>query len=267
MVMSTLHSRNDFETSAFMDEEIVFSSFCHRIEAARLFGRVLTITGKHGVWREQVQAIDNALVAFLHHLPASKRETEIVRVPNDIDGLVFQTHLIIQYATILLHFPRSDLASFGSLAADISGSSTSKIVCPCTRQQVHSVKTIDASRAISMLATLRIPTHRHTPLSIYPLVMCAMVQLSLCRSYMDISEHLEHHWDYVELILGMLKSMGQYWSTAQVLHQALKTRALRLFQSAHNALGTAQQENSGVDTTIVPGQATDGGEIGVDDPI
>lgn len=96
MVMSTLHSRNDFETSAFMDEEIVFSSFCHRIEAARLFGRVLTITGKHGVWREQ---------------------------------------------------------------------------------------------------------------------------------------------------------------------------ALRLFQSAHNALGPAQQENSGVDTTIVPGQATDGGEIGVDDPI
>lgn len=268
MAMSTLHSRNDFERSAFVDEEVVFSSFCYRIEAARLLGRVLTITGRHGVQREQVQAIDNALVAFLHHLPPSKRETEIVRVPNDTDVLILQTHMIIQYATILLHFPRSDLMSLGPLAADISGSSTSKFVCPCTRQQVHSVKAIDASRAISMLATFRVPIQRHTALSIYPLVMCAMVQLSLCRSDRDIPEHLEHHWDCIKLILGVLKSMGQYWSTAQLLHRALKTRALRQFQNAqNNAVDSAQQESSTVDATTALVQATNGGEIRVEDTI
>jgi hypothetical protein len=50
-------SRNHFENSAYMNDDIVFSPFTYRIEAVRLLGRVLTITGKHNVQRERVQAI------------------------------------------------------------------------------------------------------------------------------------------------------------------------------------------------------------------
>lgn len=241
MPVFTAYSRSDFENRVFIEEDITFSSSSYRIEATRLLGRVLTITGKHGVQRERVQSIDNALTAFLHHLPPCKRETEIVKTSGDIDGLMFQTHTIVQYATILLHFPRGDLVPLGPIAAEISGDSTAKFVCPCTRQHVHSVKAIDASKAISMLATFRIPIQKHTPLFIYPLVLCAMVQLSLCTSHRNDPEILEHHRDCVKLILGVLKSMGEYWATAQVLLRALKKRALRVFRNG--AGDAAQQEN------------------------
>ncbi|KAJ4373772.1 hypothetical protein N0V83_002511 [Neocucurbitaria cava] len=87
MCLPSSASRDDFENSVFADEETVFSSFCYRIEAVRLLGRVLSITGEHGVQREQVQAADNALAAFLHHLPPTKREPEIIFISGVLKSL------------------------------------------------------------------------------------------------------------------------------------------------------------------------------------
>jgi hypothetical protein len=239
-------SREDFESNVFADEETTFPSFCYRIEAVRLLGRVLTITGAHGVHRDQVQAADNALAAFLHHLPPSKSESEIVNTYGELDELMFQAHMVIQYATILLHFPRGDLASPVPFAMDVPGGNSAKFLCPCTRQHVHSTKAIDASKTLTMLAAFRIPVQRHTPFFVYPLALSAVVQLSVSTMHSRSSSTcLEQHRDRIKLILGLLKSLSRYWSIAETILRALKKVALAVFQPSHNEhTGPIQQDGS-----------------------
>ncbi|KAF2122260.1 hypothetical protein BDV96DRAFT_482697 [Lophiotrema nucula] len=254
MCTLTPASRDDFESSVFADDEIVFSSFCYRVEAVRLLGRVLTITGSHGVHRDKVQAVDNALAAFLHHLPASKSESEIVNTYGELDELMFQAHTIIQYATILLHFPRGDLASPGPFTTDVPGNNGVKFVCPCTRQHVHSIKAIDASKALSMLAAFRTPVQRHSPFVVYPLALAAIVQLSTSMIHSKGSNFcLEQHHDRITLILGVLKSLGRIWPIAEVVVRALKKVARSVFHPSRTEnLDPIQQEDvvaNGMDTS------------------
>ncbi|KAG9195049.1 hypothetical protein G6011_00169 [Alternaria panax] len=208
----------DFHGNVFAEEEKVFSSFCYRIEAVRLLGRVLTITGKHGVDRDLVQAVDNALAAFLYHLPRSKSEAEISNTFGDLDELMLQAHTIIQWSTILLHYPRGDLISPELLTHDVLGANCTKLLCPCNRQHIHSVKAIEASKIISMLAALRSTTQRHTPLFVYPLALAAVVQLSIGAMHDKSSRRcLDQHSDRVKLLLGVLKSMSRQWPAAGIV--------------------------------------------------
>ena len=223
----------EFHGNVFAEEEKVFSSFCYRIEAVRLLGRVLTITGKHGVDRDLVQAVDNALAAFLYHLPRSKSEAEISNTFGDLDELMFQAHTIIQWSTILVHYPRGDLISSDLLTQDVLGANCTKLLCPCNRQHIHSVKAIEASKTIAMLAALRTPTQKHTPLFVYPLALAAVVQLSIGAMH-DKSPRrcLDQHADRVKLLLGVLKSMSRQWSAAGIVLRTLKRVASAVFRSS-----------------------------------
>jgi len=223
----------EFHGNVFAEEEKVFSSFCYRIEAVRLLGRVLTITGKHGVDRDLVQAVDNALAAFLYHLPRSKSEAEISNTFGDLDELMFQAHTIIQWSTILVHYPRGDLISSDLLTQDVLGANCTKLLCPCNRQHIHSVKAIEASKTLAMLAALRTPTQKHTPLFVYPLALAAVVQLSIGAMH-DKSPRrcLDQHADRVKLLLGVLKSMSRQWSAAGIVLRTLKRVASAVFRSS-----------------------------------
>jgi hypothetical protein len=224
-------SRADFDASVFSNDEMVFSSFCYRIEAVRLLGRILTLTSAHGVHRDRVQAVDNALAAFIHHLPTSKSEPEIINTYGELDELMFQAHVVIQYATILLHFPRSDLSSPVSFTNVVPGSNATKLICPCERQRVHSIKAIEASKSLSMLAAFRAPVQSHSPFFVYALALGAVVQLSVSAIHSKSSRHcLEQHYDRVKLMLGVLKSFGKYWFVAGVVLRALNKMALVVFQ-------------------------------------
>ncbi|KAL5114896.1 hypothetical protein ACEQ8H_007214 [Pleosporales sp. CAS-2024a] len=238
-------TRADFESSIFSDQDMVFSSSCYRIEAVRLLGRVLAIAGAHGVHRDRVQAIDNALAAFIHHLPSCKSQPEIINTYGELDELMFQTHLIIQYATILLHFPRSDLTSPAAFTNVVPGTNSAKLVCPCNHQRIHSIKAIDASKTLSMLAALRSPVHRHTPFFIWTLALGATVQLAVSAMHSKSSRNcLEEHCDRVKLMLGVLKSCSRYWFTAKVVLRALNRMALPVFEPLRQGLPktTAQQD-------------------------
>jgi hypothetical protein len=226
----------DFHGNVFAEEEKVFSSFCYRIEAVRLLGRVLTITGKHGVDRDLVQAVDNALAAFLYHLPRSKSEAEISNTFGDLDELMLQAHTIVQWSTILLHYPRGDLISPDLLTHDVLGANCTKLLCPCNRQHIHSVKAIEASKTISMLAALRSTTQKHTPLFVYPLALAAVVQLSIGAMHdKSTRQCLDQHSDRVKLLLGVLKSMSRQWSAAGIVLRTLKRVASAVFRTSCSA--------------------------------
>ncbi|KAH7408599.1 hypothetical protein DE146DRAFT_605246 [Phaeosphaeria sp. MPI-PUGE-AT-0046c] len=237
-------SREDFENSTFSNDDIIFSSFCYRIEAVRLLGRVLAITGTHAVHRDRVQAADNALAAFIHHLPPSKSEPEIINTYGELDELMFQTHAIMQYAIMLLHFPRSDLSSSISTTNAVPGGNGGKIVCPCSRQRVHAAKAIEASKAICMLAALRSSIQGHCPFFIHCLALGAVVQMSVSANHSRGSVHcLEQHYERVKLMLGVLKSFSRNWAIAGVMLRALNKMASVIFQPLRqHATGISQQD-------------------------
>ena len=245
---------DDFHSSVFAEEEKIFSSFCYRIEAVRLLGRVLTITGTHGVHRDLVQAVDNALAAFTHHLPRSKSEAEIVNTFGELDELMFQAHTLVQYSTILLHFPRGDLISPDPITQDVPGGNCTKLLCPCNRQHVHSIKAVEASKTISMLAALRTPVQRHSPFFVYPLALAAVVQLSIGAIHARSSSGcLEQHSDRVKLMLGVLKSLGRHWSAADVVLRTLKKVASAVFRRRRIEFPYSMRQDepmdSGIDTS------------------
>lgn len=82
----------------FADEEIAFSSFCYKIEAVRIIGRVLAVAGTSEASPDGVQAVDNAIATWRHHLPEQK--AEILDDYGEVDLTLFQAHVFIQLASV-----------------------------------------------------------------------------------------------------------------------------------------------------------------------
>ncbi|CAD0050257.1 unnamed protein product [Aureobasidium pullulans] len=133
-------SLEQFDMRLFADEEIQFSSFAYRIEAARILARVLSVAGTQ--YEDQVQVVDNALAGWIHGLPQIK--ADVVNSYNVVDEMLFQGHMIIQCATIYLHLPRSDLLNTLPVTANIVCAERGRHMSPASTQHMHSVKATNA---------------------------------------------------------------------------------------------------------------------------
>ncbi|KKY18556.1 putative c6 transcription factor [Phaeomoniella chlamydospora] len=220
-------SFSQFNRRYFVDDDINFSSFCYRIDAVRILARVLALTANQEVNDDEVQAVDNALAGWVLHLPYTK--SEIINTFGEVDEILFQAHMIIQYANIYLHFPRSNLLHTLAANADITGSQKDLKAPPTSTQHIHTVKAIEASKHLSNLAALRLPNQRHTPFFICGLVLGAVVQLSACSAHNG--RCAEQHRDRIILILGVLKSLRRTWSLTRIVCQQLKKVAVEVFES------------------------------------
>ncbi|RDW87813.1 hypothetical protein BP5796_03507 [Coleophoma crateriformis] len=242
-------SVSQFDGRLFADDEIQFSSFCYRIEAVRILARVLALTGAREVHQDQVQAVDNALAGWAHHLPPTK--ADIINTFGEVDEILFQAHMIIQYASIFLHFPRSNLLSTLAATADIAGGQRDIHVSPTSTQHTHAIKATEASKQLSNLAALRLPVQNHTPFFICGLVLSAVVQLSACSVH--AGNCLEQHRDRVTLIIGVLKSLSRTWQFSQVVLQQIKKVAAEVFNVGCSKSKEPQQaatHDSGIDTSV-----------------
>lgn len=236
-----------FDSRLFADDELQFSSFCYRIEAARILARVLALTGAREVHQDQVQAVDNALAGWAHHLPPAK--VDIINTLGEVDEILFQAHMIIQYASIFLHFPRSNLLSTLAATADIAGGQRDIHVSPTSTQHTHAIKATEASKQLSNLAALRLPVQNHTPFFICGLVLGAIVQLSACSVH--AGNCLEQHRDRVTLIIGVLKSLSRTWTFSQVVLQQIKKVAAEVFNIGDAKSNCPQQAAArGVDASV-----------------
>jgi hypothetical protein len=248
-----------FDARLFSEEgdELQFSSYCYRIDAVRILGRVISVSRaqhEHEPHPDEVQAVDNALVGWIHHLPAGK--SEIIDTYGELDEMIFQARMIISYASIYLHGPRSDLnlPAVAELACGQSDGHTS----PTETQHMHAIIATDASKQLSSLAALRSPVRRHTPLFICALVLSAMVQLSACVVHhpargRQLCTH-ELHRDRVGLVVGVLKSLTQTWALAQ--------NALRLIRKvARDVLEEPSLANGDTNRTSCPQTMTTPGGV------
>lgn len=211
----------DFKRRVFAPEETVFSSFSYRIEATTILCRALVLNRLRDYHRDHLQAVENALVSWINHLPPKK--LDIVDSYGNIDEMMFQAHMTIAYATMLLHLPRSDLQPVLSQADDQFWPVASRHLASTLNRPIHSIKATEASRRISDAISLCPNVPKHTPFAIPALALCGMIQLATTIKHTE--ECFDHHYNRVTLILGCLKSTKRIWGLADSAYNRLRTSA------------------------------------------
>lgn len=239
-----------FADRHFAEEEVDFSSYCYRIEAVQILARVLSIANTEA-HPDEVQAIDNSLAAWSHYVPSEKRD--IISNSGEIDELLFQAHMLIHWATILLHMPRSELLSIHPATADIFCAKGDKQMASTDTKHAHASKATDASKELSNLAALRCPVQKHTPFFICALVIASVVQLAACT--LHNCRCMYQHRDRITLVVGLLKSLGSNWACAGSVLVKIKRIAAKVLKSEHCTMTAASTQcdsctDSGLGTSI-----------------
>jgi len=205
------------------------------------------------------------IAGWMHHLPPGKEE--IINGQGQADEMLFQAHMIMQYASIVLHYPRSNLVSTLPAAAETPCNKKEKHFSPVSTQHTHAIKATESSIQLSNLATLPLPIRGHTPLFICGLVLSSIVQLSACSV---LPQHQQEHYrDRINLIIGALKSLSQTWAVSQMVLQQIKKLAATVL-TTHAQLSPApfgSAANTAIDfsalsETIDPGDMDWTGIIG-----
>ncbi|KAL2009369.1 hypothetical protein VTN00DRAFT_7563 [Thermoascus crustaceus] len=212
---------SQFDDRVFADEEMDFSSFSHRIEAVRILGRVVALQDTREGQQDMVEAIDARIASWFHHLPESKSEP--MRPDGSVDEMMFQATMIINGASIYLHFPRSDLLSSPAVAAEVICGHQGPYMTPAFSHHVHAMKAVKAASEISNLASMRQPMTKHTPFFICALVLSSIVQLA---AYSVKAGHMpDPRRDRLTLTIGVFKSLGRTWAISQSIMRQMKAVA------------------------------------------
>ncbi|KEQ90914.1 hypothetical protein AUEXF2481DRAFT_70690 [Aureobasidium subglaciale EXF-2481] len=243
-------SLSQFSDRHFAEEEVDFSSSCYRIEAVQILSRVLSIANAEA-HPDEVQAIDNSLAAWSHYVPPDKRD--LISNSGEVDELLFQAHMIIHWATILLHMPRSELLSVHPASADIFCAKGDKQMPSTDTKHAHASKATDASKELSNMAALRSPVQKHTPFFICALVIASVVQLAACT--LHNCRCMYQHRDRITLVVGLLKSLSLHWACAGSVLVKIKKIAAKVLKSDNCTMTVTSTQcdsctDSGLGTSI-----------------
>ncbi|RSL99801.1 hypothetical protein CDV31_012052 [Fusarium ambrosium] len=207
-----------FESRIYNNDDLSFSSFAYRIEAAQLFARALSIASTHEVHRDQIQNVDNLLAAWHHHLGIGKAEP--VDSTGGVDHTLLQAHALIEYTTMYLHFPRSDL--IGVIAA-ASGIKTSLDLLPTYSRSMHGIKAVEAAKRFIDLVGLESSALKHSPLMLNGLLLSCTIQLS--ASSLRPSRYSDQFHSRLCLSLGILKTLYPVWALAREVSDSIRSMA------------------------------------------
>ncbi len=246
-------SLHTFERRMFMQNETLdFSPYSYRIEAARILARVLGVSLGDESHQDDVEAVDHAIAAW--KLNTSDLSAHDSRLATHVSEMIFQAHLFVQSASILLHFPRSDLPMAVPTLRNISCAEGCERLVPTSN--LHTAKAILASKDIADLVTLPYRLESHSPLLICGMALACMVQLAAASAHCQetVFYSLQHYQDRTALLLGALTTMGRKWRVARRSAHHLKAVANVVFAIAEptGALENDSVHDSGIDMGGIP---------------
>lgn len=212
-----------FDDRVFADEDIPFSSYSYRIDAVRILGRVVKLSNSNSgqQHQEEIESVDARIASWFHHIPDSKME--LMRPDGTMDEMMFQARMIINGASIYLNFPRSDLLSSPTVAAEVICGHSGICLMPAFSHHSHAMRALNAAGEISNLAALRTPALRHTPFFICSLVLSSIVQLA--GYSVKAGQMPDPHRDRLTLTIGVFKSLGRTWAISQSIMKQIKAVA------------------------------------------
>lgn len=215
-----------FDDRVFADEDIDFSSYAYRIEAVRILGRVVLLSETTQGQQELIEAIDARIASWFHHLPESK--AELMQADGTVDEMMFQAMMVVNGASIYLHFPRSDLLSSPAVAAEVICGHPGLCMMPAFSHHAHAMKAVKAASEISTLAAMRVPVTKHTPFFICALVLSSIVQLAAYS--VKAGQMPDPRRDRLTLTIGVFKSLGRTWAISQSVMRQIKAVARDVMQ-------------------------------------
>ncbi|KAL1645494.1 hypothetical protein SLS58_003803 [Diplodia intermedia] len=166
----------EYDDSAFAEDEVEYSSFAYRIDSVRNLGKVLAVTSEDVLDFRAIETADSCLVNWMLHLPDSKREA--ISRDGQLDHMVFQAHMITDASTILLHKPRSTLDDYRSADEIRTCVKQCAPLVSTQARETHTAKCAEAARRLSHLVRLPIqPLTRLTPFFTCAVVMASVVHL------------------------------------------------------------------------------------------
>jgi hypothetical protein len=230
----------DFQKRVYDDTEEMFSSFSYRIETVRILARVLVLNGMAEPQRDQLQAVENALISWVNHLPPGK--VDVVDAYGTVDEMLLQANTTVHYASMLLHLPRSNLHPVCPDPSMVIYPAAPVRLSPVFTRHVHSIKATEASKQLSDLLSIHPRVQQYSPFIVFKLVLCAVIQLA--TSQIHAADCVEHHSNRIVLVLGCLKMLRHNWPVAQRAHQYVRRAASEAF-SHWMELGCSATGSSG----------------------
>lgn len=240
----------DFESRFFLPESIQFSAHFYRIEAVDIVRRVWPLFTRNNADPHELEAVDNAIASWPYHLP--EVSSSLSGFPGDSDRILLQAHLLVQVASIFLHFPRSNLPSSTTSAIDVT--CLSKGPPNMENSAQHAAKSIAASTELCNIASLPSVQDYHSPMAVCGYLLGCAVQLSVASQLRTRSSHqMQRYRHRVVLMLGALRCSGKAWPAAQSALQHVKPFARSVFNRAC-------QDHSADDRTLHISDPTTGNE-------
>ncbi|KAB2580894.1 Arabinanolytic transcriptional activator araR [Lasiodiplodia theobromae] len=169
----------EYDDSAFAEDDVEYSSFAYRIDSVRNLGRVLAVSSEDVLDFRAIECADSHLVNWSLHLPNSKREP--ISHDGQLDHMIFQAHMITDASTILLHKPRSTLDEYRSADEIRTCVKQCAPLVSTQSRETHTAKCTEAARRLSQLVRVMhpiLPLTKLTPFFTCAIVMASVVHLS-----------------------------------------------------------------------------------------
>jgi Fungal Zn(2)-Cys(6) binuclear cluster domain/Fungal specific transcription factor domain len=204
----------DLQNRIFAEDNHHWSSFAYEVEAVRIMHNVLQARTPDQRFNDaDVEALDASLSGFQFALPASKRD--FAERDGKIDEVLFAAHMIVHWAIILLHRPRSSLTSLGNPYETVCSNGDFP-TAPILSRATHTSKAIRAANEISKMTSIRVPLSVHTPCFTCAMSKAAMVHLpayTLETSLVAARTIKER----LQLAISALTTMGEAWPMAKMV--------------------------------------------------
>jgi hypothetical protein len=203
----------DLRNRTFSEDNYQYSSFAYQIEATYILGSVLALSpDTFAVTDPQVEGIDAAISNLLLSLPMEKRE--VVRNDGSIDECLLIAHLVIHWAAICLHRPRSTLTFIRNhyrttcTKAEAAG-------LPALAYTSHTAKALRAANAITQLAGIQPDVKMCSPVLMCGLTTAATVHLP-AYAIVDTPDQAIAIKERMQLCITALAAYGEVWPRAGI---------------------------------------------------
>ncbi|KIV79238.1 hypothetical protein PV11_06807 [Exophiala sideris] len=203
----------DLRNRTFSEDTFAYSSFAYAIEAAYILGSVLALgPDTFAVTDPQVEAIDASITNFFLSLPQDKRE--VIRQDGHVDQCLGVAHLIINWAAISLHRPRSTLTFIRNhyrttcTRAEAAG-------LPALAYSSHTAKALRAANSIINLATAQQTMAYATPTLMCGITTAATVHLP-AYAMVDRPDQAAAIKERLQVGISALGAFGEIWPRAMI---------------------------------------------------
>ena len=207
-------SISDFRNRTFSEDPYCWSSFAYAIEAMYIMGAVFNLgQDTFAITDPQVEAIDASISNFLLSLPPSKRDVALADGRTDETLLV--AHMIINWAAILIHRPRSTLTFIRNHYHTTCTSRREAAGLPALAYASHTSKTLRAANALISLASIPRPLSYCTPILMCGITTAATVHLpayALAERH-DIAVAIKER---LQLGISALGAFAEIWPRASI---------------------------------------------------